>query len=150
MSTAGCSQLWLGIESFSSDIVSRAAKYENSEIAVEAIEVCAKSGVEPSAFLMIGLPGETVDTLNHTLEVLHTVKVPYTRSIIVATPRFGTEYYRLAEAQYPWLGDSFYRLNAVRGLVANSLTPCLIQDTIDVLRGRGFLYADTPPRVGSS
>ena len=145
MSDSGCNRLWLGIESFDNNIIIGANKYNNSENAIQSVELCREVGIEPSAFLMLGLPGETINTLNHTLKLVHTLKIVYSKSIIVATPRFGTSYYEMAKKQYPWLGNSFFELNAVRGLVGNELTPSLLERCIDIFRERSFIYEDNAP-----
>jgi radical SAM superfamily enzyme YgiQ (UPF0313 family) len=147
MAASGCERLWLGIESFSDTVISSSRKYRSSTSALAAIAMCKKAGIEPHAFLMIGLPGETVDTLNQTLSQVHASKLPYTRSIMVATPRFGTAYYDLAKAQYPELGNDFRSLHSVRGLVANDLKPLYIQEAIDVMRRREFIFAAEAPRI---
>lgn len=139
MAASGCQRLWFGIESFAGSIVHDVNKYNSGESALDAVRLCRKSNIEPSAFLMIGLPGETKKTLNHTIAMVHSLKIPYTKSIIIATPRFGTAYYKMAKQQYPWIGDSFFDLNAVRGLVGNELTPTTIQDAVDILSVRSFI-----------
>jgi radical SAM superfamily enzyme YgiQ (UPF0313 family) len=147
MAASGCERLWLGIESFSDTVISSSRKYQSSEHAHGAIAMCKRAKIDPHAFLMIGLPGETVDTLNQTLSQVHATKLPYTRSIMVATPRFGTAYYGLAKSQYPELGDDFLSLHSVRGLVANDLKPIHIQSAIDVMRRRDFIFAAEAPRI---
>jgi anaerobic magnesium-protoporphyrin IX monomethyl ester cyclase len=147
MAASGCERLWLGIESFSDSIVTCSRKYSSADFALEAVNLCKKARIEPHAFLMIGLPGETVDTLNLLFSRLQQLRIPYTRSIMVATPRFGTRYYDLAKAQYPDIGNDFLSLHAVRGLVANELRPVHIQQAVDIMRSRNFIYGAEPPRI---
>ena len=64
------------------------------------------------------------------------------KSIIVATPRYGTEYFRAAQDQYPQmrLEEGFSRLLAVRGLVGNEMTPQTIQQAVSALRDRESVF----------
>jgi anaerobic magnesium-protoporphyrin IX monomethyl ester cyclase len=149
MRRAGCEGVWFGVESFDSAIVQNCAKYRDSEVSVRAVATARKAGLAPHVFVMIGLPGETAESLSHTVQTLASLRVPYTKSVIVATPRFGTPYFRLAEEQYPEcaLTDSFFALNAVRGLVANDMTPSLIQNAIGVLRDRTTVFTGSAADV---
>ena len=96
---------------------------------------------------MLGMPGETVDTLNQTLRQIYDYKTPYTRSIMICTPRYGTEYYDLALKQYPNLGEHWFNLNAVKGLVANEMTPTLLLKAKNILKNRDFIYQNYCPQL---
>ena len=104
---AGVKDIWLGIESADNNILNLSSKGEVNEILVPIINLIKKHGINPNAFFMIGMPGETIDTLNKTIKTIYTEKIPYTRSIMICTPRYGTQLYDIAVKQYPFIQDSF-------------------------------------------
>ena len=146
MAGSGCEAIWYGVESFDADIVASAHKYRADNLMLNAIEMTSLAGIAPHAFIMIGLPGETLSTLEHTRDTISKLRVPYTKSVIVATPRYGTEYFRTAQAQYPnfHLEEDFLRLLAVRGLVGNEMTPCEIQQAVSKFRDRESIFRPVP------
>lgn len=147
MAAANCGRIWLGIESFDTDVLRRTTKYETADVIAFAVHVVKRAGIEPSAFIMLGLPGETIETLNRTIRGIYDFKLPYTKSIIIGTPRFGTTYYELARRQHPYLGKCWQDLNAIKGLVANAMKPHLIQRTINLLKDRDFACRPKCPQI---
>ncbi|WP_018884764.1 B12-binding domain-containing radical SAM protein [Paenibacillus massiliensis] len=147
MALAGCKSLWFGVESFNSCIVQASGKYRDSSVALTALSNCVKAGIEPHQFIMIGLPGETKASINQTISQVYDLKMPYTESILVATPRFGTSYYEMAKRQFPMLGNDFYSLNSVRGIVANDILPVDLQNASLIFRDRDFIYSHKVPQL---
>jgi anaerobic magnesium-protoporphyrin IX monomethyl ester cyclase len=147
MAEAKCKSLWFGVESYDSSIVKDVHKYANSNVALQAIEACLKVGIAPHQFLVIGLPGETKETINKTISRVHELKIPYTESIMVATPRFGTEYYKLAKKQFPSLGEDFYSLASTKGIISNSVTPKDLLQANSIFKDRSFIYKSSTPKL---
>jgi radical SAM superfamily enzyme YgiQ (UPF0313 family) len=145
MGKSGCHSLWFGVESLDSSLISRVGKYQDSDVAIHALTNCTAAGIAPHQFIMIGLPGESIATLNRTITQMHAMKVPYTESVLIATPRYGTKYYALAKKQFPGLGDDFKTLAAIRGIVANELTPWDLQRAMLIFQDRSFLYKGQVP-----
>lgn len=149
MAASGCEGIWFGVESFDAGIVVAANKYRSDEAMLSAIQDTARAGISPHAFIMIGLPGETPATIERTRATISRLRVPYTKSVIVATPRYGTEYFRAAQEQFPGLRleDGFSRLLAVRGLVGNEMTPQRVQEAVSMFRDRRAVFATRPPSL---
>ena len=149
MAGSGCEAIWFGVESFDAGIVASAHKYHSDDMMLKAIEMTSRAGIAPHAFIMIGLSGETPSTIERTRETISRLRVPYTKSVIVATPRYGTEYFRAAQAQYPdlRLEEGFSRLLAVRGLVGNEMSPHEIQQAVSKFRDRHSVFGPVPPGV---
>lgn len=147
MSKAGFKNLWIGVESANDHILKLSKKGTQIENINKSIDLIRSANIEPYAFFMLGMPGENIDSLNHTLKQIYEYKVPYTRSIMICTPRYGTEYYDLALKQYPNLGDHWFNLNAVKGLVANEMTPHLLQKAKSILKSRDFIYQSECPQL---
>ncbi len=144
---AGVKDIWLGIESADNSILGLSNKGEVNEILVPIINLIKRYNINPNAFFMIGMPGETIDTLNKTIKTIYTEKIPYTRSIMICTPRYGTKLYELAVQQYPFIQNSFFSLNSVKGLVANEMTPHILQTAKDILKNRNFLFEPICPQI---
>jgi len=146
MAAAHCGHLWFGVESFDEQVIAMSNKYPGPEPAITAIANCRKAGIEPHLFVMIGLPGETRKSINITIAGMHAAKASYC-GVMVATPRFGTQYYQLAKEQFPHLGNDFYSLRSVRGLTANDLEPADLQEALSIFERRDFMFGAQPPQL---
>jgi radical SAM superfamily enzyme YgiQ (UPF0313 family) len=67
MKSAGCTAVSFGIESANSGILRTIKKRICVDQVVAAVDMCARAGVTPFASFILGLPGETPDTLRETL-----------------------------------------------------------------------------------
>ena len=68
MRSAGCTAVSFGIESANPGILKTVRKGIRVEQVVEAVGMCARAGVTPFASFILGLPGETPETLRETIE----------------------------------------------------------------------------------
>lgn len=136
MKKANCVNIWLGIESFNDDVLKKANKGYSSEIVIPAITLIREAGINPHAFIMLGMPGDTDESLTRTITELKEIHLPYTKSIMVCTPRYGTPLYKLAKEQYQFLGDDWHSLDSVKGRVGNSMTVEKLQGYITEMRKR--------------
>lgn len=68
MRAAGCTAVSFGIESGNAGILKTIKKRITLDQVVSAVGMCAAAGVTPFASFILGLPGETPDTLRETLE----------------------------------------------------------------------------------
>lgn len=143
----GVKNIWLGVESANDKILSASKKGIEIAMINNAIEKIRKTNIIPNAFFMLGMPGETVDTLNSTIEEIYKSKIPYTRSVMICTPRYNTPLYDMARQQYPFVEDHWFNLNAVRGLVNNDMTPAILQRAKSIFKNREFLYLDKAPKI---
>jgi len=138
MERANCNSIWLGIESFNDDILKINNKGHDTKTILNALNLVGKTSIQPKAFIMLGLPGERIDTINSTLQKLNELNLPYTKSIITATPRYDTEYYKMAIHQFPFLEESWHNLNLVKGLVSNEVNHDILQEAIYIMKERNF------------
>jgi radical SAM superfamily enzyme YgiQ (UPF0313 family) len=67
MREAGCTAVSFGIESGNPGILKTIRKRITLEQVTAAVGMCARAGVTPMASFILGLPGETADTLDETL-----------------------------------------------------------------------------------
>lgn len=143
----GVRDIWLGVESGDDTVLHISNKGQTNEMLMPTVEKIRQHKIRPFAFFMLGMPGETIASINKTLRTIYECKVSYTRSIMVCTPRYGTSYYETAVKEYPYIETHWYNLNAVKGLVANEMTPMILQRAKDILRDRDFLYKKECPQL---
>jgi radical SAM superfamily enzyme YgiQ (UPF0313 family) len=67
MKAAGCSAVSFGVESGSPDMLKRIKKGITVNQVYEAVEMCNHAGITPQASFILGLPGETPQTLQETI-----------------------------------------------------------------------------------
>ena len=67
MKQAGCSAVSFGVETGSPEILSTIKKGITLDQVIQAITMCNDVGVTPQASFILGLPGETLDTLQQTV-----------------------------------------------------------------------------------
>ena len=138
MNRANCKSLWFGVESFCGNVLRNNYKYESEEVSYRAIDLCKKNNIQPLQFIMLGAPGESISSLNSTIRSLAQLGEAYVESAMIATPRFGTKYYELAQKQFPMLGGDFYSLMGVRGLVDNEINAEQLMSALNIINNREY------------
>jgi anaerobic magnesium-protoporphyrin IX monomethyl ester cyclase len=71
---AGCDMIGMGIESGSQRILDLIKKDITVDDAVRAVRECTKVGIQPVCSFMIGLPGENIEDMNMTLDLIMKIK----------------------------------------------------------------------------
>ena len=92
MKQAGCHQVYLGFESGSQKILDLVDKKTNIEKMIKGADVLKKVGIDRSVGFIIGLPGETEETVNKSIElakIIQPERLQFTRF----TPLIGTALY---------------------------------------------------------
>jgi anaerobic magnesium-protoporphyrin IX monomethyl ester cyclase len=67
MKSAGCDSVSFGIETANADILKRIKKGITVDQVVAAVKMCNDAGIQPSASFILGLPGETPETIEETV-----------------------------------------------------------------------------------
>ena len=93
LARAGCFQLFVGVESFSRDVLKAAQKFQNHpEHYREIVAMCRAVGITTHFSNMLGFPADTEASILHHLKVLKSLR-PDVASFYVLTPIPGTEQY---------------------------------------------------------
>jgi radical SAM superfamily enzyme YgiQ (UPF0313 family) len=66
--SAGCRQIYYGIESIDQKVLNRINKNINYEKVVQAVKLSKKYGIKTMGFFMIGNAGDTVESVRRTME----------------------------------------------------------------------------------
>lgn len=74
MRRAGCYRIYYGVESGSPRILESANKGFTVDHIRNAFRLTHEAGIEPSCFLMVGNPGETMDTILETSHLIHEIR----------------------------------------------------------------------------
>jgi anaerobic magnesium-protoporphyrin IX monomethyl ester cyclase len=92
MGRAGCWMISWGIESGNEEILKRAAKGADPKKARQALLWARKAGIKNWGYFIIGLPGETVDTIRQTIDF--SKSLPLELALFhIAAPYPGTPFF---------------------------------------------------------
>ena len=97
MKKAGCHTVNIGLESASQDILNNIKKNVTVERLEQAVTDCKKAGMEVCGYFIIGLPGETYETIEQTIKFAKHLDLDLV-TFNVPAPHPGTEFYRYLES----------------------------------------------------
>ena len=104
MRRAGCHLIKFGVESGVQEILDRVKKNIRVEKTRQTFAWAREVGMETHAHMMLGMPGETPETLETTIRFAAEIE-PTTVSFGICTPYPGTPLFRELVEQVPELGD---------------------------------------------
>lgn len=87
--SVGCSMICFGLESGNQKILDKANKKITLAKVRQAIEICKQVGISPFGSFILGLPGETRETMEETLTFAQSLGIPYGFHLLVPFP--GTQ-----------------------------------------------------------
>jgi biotin synthase-like enzyme len=100
MRSAGCGNIFFGLESASQEVLDAIRKGFSIEKAKEVVKMAEKLGIKTHCSFIIGLPRETVESLNEMVEFVDEVKpsarvLPNILDVLPGTELWAsrTEYY---------------------------------------------------------
>lgn len=130
MKQAGCNGIWMGVESVTDGVLSLNQKGTTQKQIIECIKMVRDEDINFNTFFMLGMPGETMQSLSDMYNFISDNHLPCTKSFMVCTPRYGTKMCEMAQEEYPDIMDDFFVLNNYKGLVNNKVTQSDIETTI--------------------
>lgn len=95
MKEAGLETIYYGVESLSDNALKQSGKDINAKKIREAFEMTLELGIKAAAFLIVGLPGETTESLHKMVEFVKHYKIPVTPYILCPLP--GTDLFNYAK-----------------------------------------------------
>ena len=98
MKKSGCVKIFLGVESADNKMLKSMKKNESIEKINEGIQMIKEVGLTPDLGFIIGMPGETKESIMKTIEFARTFNKSVC-SFTYATPYPGTELYETAKKE---------------------------------------------------
>jgi len=93
MKKAGCHQIRMGLESANLGILKNIKKGVAPEQIRKAAAMIKKEGMKIVLFLLLGLPGETKETMQETIQFAKSINIDYV-TLGIAQPFVGTPFYK--------------------------------------------------------
>jgi radical SAM superfamily enzyme YgiQ (UPF0313 family) len=131
MKEAGCHTVSFGIESGNREMLKRIKKGITLDHVIEAVQMCNEAGVSPHASFILGLPGETPETLKETVEFGNRLKdMGVSHGFHLLAPFPGTEVReKKEEFDLKILSDDWRDYHANRAIVeTSSVTRKMLDD----------------------
>jgi radical SAM superfamily enzyme YgiQ (UPF0313 family) len=111
MEKAGFTHILFGLESGAKEILKTSKKGITKEDAINAINLFVNSSIRVTLFLIIGLPGETIETVKETIELFQTLqRIKYIwvgDDLVFLFIYPGTEVYELAKSK-DFINDGYW------------------------------------------
>lgn len=93
---AGCWMIGYGVESASQEILDRANKQVRVENIKEAVRWAKEAGLEVTAHIILGLPGETIENIKKTVQLCIDLDIDFMQ-VYCAVPFPGSKLYQEAQ-----------------------------------------------------
>ena len=90
MHRAGCRQIHYGIESGNEEVLKRTAKHIRLEQVNDAVRWTEEAGIQSKGYFILGLPGDTEETMEETIEFAAGLELT-DAMFSIATPMPGTQ-----------------------------------------------------------
>jgi radical SAM superfamily enzyme YgiQ (UPF0313 family) len=119
MKAAGCWRIFYGVESGTQELLDTIEKGENLEQIEEAFRLTKKVGIQVEGSFMLGLPGETPETIKRTINFAKKLG-PEFAAFCMTIPFPGTKLYEIAQTSGTFRKDldwSRYNLSNQKELV---------------------------------
>ncbi|TET36358.1 MAG: radical SAM protein [Planctomycetota bacterium] len=104
MKKAGCHMLRLGVETGVQDLLDNVRKGITVEQTRKTLKWANRVGIDTHAHMMIGMPGETKDTLKETFRFVIDID-PTIVTFGICTPYPGTQLFDELKSAHPEIGD---------------------------------------------
>lgn len=101
MKGAGCHYIRFGVESGSQKMLDIMRKGTTLAQIERAFDLCRKLGIKTQAFFLLGIPGETPQTMRESIEFAKKLR-PDSAQFAVVVPHPGTELYEICQSK-GWL-----------------------------------------------
>jgi radical SAM superfamily enzyme YgiQ (UPF0313 family) len=101
MLSAGCTELMFGVETGSDRMLKYYDKRFTRDMIIHAFALCHAKGIKPSAYVIVGAPGETKEDIKDTISLIQRIR-PSLLNISFLTPFPSTRLYELTQQ---WIAD---------------------------------------------
>jgi anaerobic magnesium-protoporphyrin IX monomethyl ester cyclase len=134
MKEAGCHYILFGVESGSPKMLEIMKKRISLDKVRETFRHCRELGIKSQAFFLFGIPGETQETIQETIEFAKDIEADSTQ-FAIAIPHPGTELYQVCSEQGWLVYDNWEDFAAENSLIE---TDQLTRDDVAKARIRAY------------
>jgi radical SAM superfamily enzyme YgiQ (UPF0313 family) len=134
MKEAGCHYILFGIESGSPEMLETMKKRITLDKAREAIRLCRELGIKSQAFFLFGVPGETQETVQQTIDFAQELGASSTQ-FAVAIPQPGSPLYQQCVENNWLIYDDWEDFASSNALIE---TPQLSREEAEAARIRAY------------
>jgi len=125
MKKSGCLRVFVGVESADNEVLKKMKKGTTIERIEEGIRLLEKTGLTTDCGFILGMPGETEESIKKTIKFAKTIKKGIC-TFSLASPFPGSEFYEIAEKEglnvKDWSKHDLYTLAYVpKGLTKEKL-----------------------------
>jgi radical SAM superfamily enzyme YgiQ (UPF0313 family) len=107
---AGCYQVAFGIESGVDEVLKRVNKRQTATEVARAVGLASSAGLETVGFFMMGLPGDTEETMRRTIDFAKSLPLTYAKASMTL-PFPSSALFRLAKNESRILSEDWDRYN---------------------------------------
>jgi anaerobic magnesium-protoporphyrin IX monomethyl ester cyclase len=119
---AGCAMICFGLETGNQEILDRANKRATLPVARQAVRLCHEAGISPFGSFVLGLPGETRETMEATQSFAQSLGIPFGFHLLSPFP--GTRVReQAAELGIRILSDDWSLYDADHAITETDLLP---------------------------
>ncbi len=118
MYQAGCRQVHYGIESGNEEVLKRTAKHIRLDQVRDAVKWTADAGIHSKGYFILGLPGDTTETMSETIEFAASLDLSEAM-FSIATPMPGTQLWSELVRRRP---ETVYNADFTKSYYYNSYT----------------------------
>jgi radical SAM superfamily enzyme YgiQ (UPF0313 family) len=125
MKKSGCYRLAFGIESGSQEILDRAQKQLDLKKVSSIIKMVKRAGIETHGFFILGLPGETHETIAQTRKLINELPLDFINASLLAylpgSQLFVEKYMDVDHANIPWDDSKYFVASSTGDLSAKDI-----------------------------
>ena len=134
MKQTGCMVMSYGVESGVQEILDNIKKGTTIEQIRQAFLWTREAGIESMAHIVLGLPGESLETIEATKKLVRQIKPDYVQ-FYAAVPFPGTEFYRMAREEGWLITNDWSRFEINQAIIS---TPLLSAEQLEAARKEAF------------
>lgn len=143
MAQAGCWMISFGIESGSQEILNKAQKGIKVEQAYSAVNAAREVGIKTVGHFMLGLPGETRNTIKQTIRLSKKLDLDLAQFYCTA-PFPGSKLYEIASSN-KWIANSQWHLYSQNSAIMN--LPTITAEEVNKYRKKAWRSYYFRPRT---
>jgi len=120
MKLSGCYSISLGVETSQDKFLNFLRKGFNISQIEEAFKLVKKHHIETLAFFIMGIPGQSINDLRHSIKFMKKLKPDFVQ-ILILTPLMGSDLFKLAKEKNWLIDHDVSTLENVERLAINQL-----------------------------